>query len=467
MAVFVNRTLNLKKIKLIGFDMDYTLVPYDTKKFEQLTHTLAVDRLVTARGYPESVRTLTFDFSRAIVGLVVDKRHGNLLQLNRYNKVKASYHGLKEVPFKEQNELYRYIAVDLHDKDFQSLDTSFAISYGVLFGQLVQMKEDGEPIPDYRKLADDILTTIDDLHRDGSLKTVLKNNFPEYVIQDPDTAMLLERYKDYGKKLMIITNSDYEYSRALLDYALNPFLKTHDKWQDVFDLVVTLADKPRFFERQSRFLAVDPETGLMRNQEAPLIQGIYQGGWYGKLQEDMGLAGEEILYIGDHIYGDVVSIKKQCDWRTALVLGDLEEEMKGLEKSFPIQQEIDSLMNQKLTLEQQINQIDIERYLARNMQSVKSLRSVDPFFREMDGLNSRISELIGEYKKCFNPYWGEILRAGSEESLYAEQVEEYACIYMTRVSDLSSYSPRTYFRPIKRIMPHELAVAAAMEKEKR
>ncbi len=237
----------------------------------------------------------------------------------------------------------------------------------------------------------------------------------------------------------------------------------------MFDLVVTPADKPRFLSARvgSLPLAVDPETGLMRNQEAPLNQGIYQGGWYEKLQEDMGLAGEEILYIGDHIYGDVVSIKKQCDWRTALVLGDLEEEMKGLEKSFPIQQEIDSLMNQKLTLEQQINQIDIERYLARNTQSVKSLRSVDPFFREMDGLNTRISELIGEYKKCFNPYWGEILRAGSEESLYAEQVEEYACIYMTRVSDLSSYSPRTYFRPIKRIMPHELAVAAAMEKEKR
>jgi len=75
----------------------------------------------------------------------------------------------------------------------------------------------------------------------------------------------------------------------------------------------------------------------------------------------------------------------------------------------------------------------------------------------MDGLNSRISECIGQYKAFFNPYWGEILRAGSEESRFAEQVEKYACIYMTRVSDLYKYSPRTYFRPDRRIMPHERA----------
>lgn len=70
-------------------------------------------------------------------------------------------------------------------------------------------------------------------------------------------------------------------------------------------------------------------------------------------------------------------------------------------------------------------------------------------------MNGRISEQLGIFKKFFNPYWGEILRAGSEESRFAEQVEKYACIYMTKVSDLWEHSPRTYFRPIKRILPHE------------
>ena len=314
MSVFVNRTLNLRKIKLIGFDMDYTLVPYYTREFEELTHTLALKRLVEIYGYPETLLSQKFDFERAIVGLVVDKRNGNLLQLNRYNKVKSSYHGLNEIPFREQNNLYSNIAVDLSDKDFQSLDTSFAIAYGVLFSQLVQLKEDGVPVPDYRQLDSDIMNTIDELHKYGFLKSILKKDFGKYVINDPKTAMLLERYKDYGKKLMIITNSDYEYTRELLDFAINPHLKKHANWREVFDLVITLADKPRFFERDNRFLKVDPDSGLMSNYTGPIQEGIYQGGSYKRLQDDMGLEGQEILYIGDHIYGDVVSIKKQCAW---------------------------------------------------------------------------------------------------------------------------------------------------------
>ena len=35
MSVYVNRTLNMKKIKAIGFDMDYTLVRYKTEAFEK------------------------------------------------------------------------------------------------------------------------------------------------------------------------------------------------------------------------------------------------------------------------------------------------------------------------------------------------------------------------------------------------------------------------------------------------
>ena len=38
MSVFVNRILNLKKIKAIGFDMDYTIVRYKTENFERYAY---------------------------------------------------------------------------------------------------------------------------------------------------------------------------------------------------------------------------------------------------------------------------------------------------------------------------------------------------------------------------------------------------------------------------------------------
>lgn len=454
MPVFVNRVLNLKKIKVIGFDMDYTLVRYKTDAFEELSHRLAARRLVDGFGYPPRTADLKFDGKRSIVGLVLDKRHGNLLQLSRYGKVKAAYHGLNEIDFRTRSRIYRETAIDFSDPGFESLDTSFAISYGVLYAQLVQLKEDGEELPDFRRLAEDVHSAVDLIHKDGSLKGILMKNFDKYVIRDPRVPQLLERYLGYQKRLMIITNSDYSYTRALLDYALNPYWKKHKSWQEVFELVVTLSDKPRFFERPGRFLRIDPETGCMTNHLGPLESGgIYQGGWFRKIQQDLGVAGSEILYLGDHIYGDVVSIKKQCDWRTALVLWDLEREREGLRLSRKVQSEIDGLMEQKGELEARINELDVLKYEGRDIPGWG--KEINALYEEMDGLNNRISALIGEYKSYFNPYWGEILRAGNEESRFAEQVERYACIYMTKVSDLYDYSPKTYFRPLKRVLPHE------------
>jgi len=451
MSVFINRVLNMKHIKIIGFDMDYTLVRYHTERFEKLTHQLAAARLVQDFGYPKEVGNLDFEFQRAIVGLVIDTRNGNLLQVSRHGKVKIAYHGLESLDFQKQKEIYQEMAIDLRSQDFKSLDTNFAISNGVLYSQLVQLKSEGHEIPPYHQIAEDVNRCIDILHQDDSIKSRLVSDFNEYVINDPEVAKMLERYIDYGKKLMIITNSDFEYSKKLLDYAINPHLKKHKSWQDIFEIVITFADKPRFFERTGRFLKINPETGMMSNYEGKIEKGIYQGGWFGKLQRDLGYSGSEILYLGDHIYGDVVSIKKTCNWRTALVLGDLQEEVSGLIKARPVQQKIEALMKEKQTLEIEINRLDTRKYEGENVPYSK----INKLFEQMDKLNTKISEHLKEYKIFFNPYWGEILRAGYDESRYAEQVEKYACIYMTKVSDLYKYSPKTYFRPYHRTMPHE------------
>ncbi len=458
MPVFVNRTLNMKKIKMIGFDMDYTLVGYHTERFENQVYELVMKRLVEEKGYPKALSSLRFEFNRAIVGLVIDVRNGHMLQLSRYNKVKRSYFGLEEVPFRTQNDIYQDMAIDLRDSNFISLDTAFAISTGVIFSQLVQLKKEGEELPSFSRILSTIRTAMDSIHQDGTLKDIIKKDFSAYVVKDPYVARLLERYKRYHKRLMIITNSDYSYTKDLLDYAITPFLKDHTSWQDLFDMVITYADKPRFFERSNRFLTIDPETGLMENHEGPITPGIYQGGCSSKLQAGLGLQGNEILYLGDHIYGDVVSIKKTCNWRTALVLGDLDREMTGVRDAYATQNQIDELMLKKGILEQEINAADKRRYETPGHPYI----SLESQFKQIDGINSEISALISSYSTYFNPYWGEILRAGSEESRYAEQVERYACVYMTKVSDLYEYSPRFYFRPHKRILPHEQAVIDSM-----
>lgn len=438
---------------MIGFDMDYTLVRYKTEAFEKLTHQETLKKLHTVLGYPKEVLKLEFDFNRSIQGLVIDRYRGHLLKVSRFGKVKEAYHGLHPLDFKVMQEVYANRVIDLTHEQFQSLDTSFSISNGVIFCQLVQMKKDGFDIPDYTQMTVDIKAMLDLCHSDGTLKGEVAKNLEAYIIQDPELAPLLERYKEFGKKLVVITNSDFQYTQTLLSHCLNPFLKKHKDWSELFEITITLARKPAFFTVNNAFLEIDPKTGLMGNHHGPVTKGIFQGGFAGKLQKDLGLDGEEILYLGDHIYGDVVSIKKTFNWRTALVLDPLSEEIESIKKSQKTQKEIDSLMLEKGKLEFKLNHLEMEAFDKGEKTDKDELNKI---FSKMDILNNKISELITEYQSHYNPYWGELMRAGQEESRMADQVEKYACLYMTKVLDLLNLSPRTYFRPTKRILPHEV-----------
>lgn len=453
MSVFINRTINMKKIKMIGFDMDYTIVRYNTEAFEELTHKETLGKLIELKSYPKKIAELSFDFERSIQGLIIDRKRGHLLKASRFGKVKEAYHGLEPLDFKEMQRIYANRVIDLTAEQFQSLDTSFSISNGVIYQQLVQLKKEGLELPDFTMLAEDIKYALDYCHADGTLKSEVAKNLNKYIIKDPEMAKLLERYKDYGKKLVVITNSDYKYTRTLLDYTLNPFLKNHKDWSELFDITITLARKPSFFTNPHAYLKIDPESGLMSNHFGPIENGIYQGGFAGKLQSDLGLEGDEILYLGDHIYGDVVSIKKTFNWRTALVLDPLTEEIDSIRKSSKTQRAIDELMEQKENLEHLLNELEVARF-EKGEKIEKD--EVNKIYAQIEKLNNQISEHITDYRSHFNPYWGELMRAGQEESRMADQVEKYACLYMTKVPDLLRYSPRTYFRPRKRILPHEM-----------
>jgi FMN phosphatase YigB (HAD superfamily) len=100
MGIYVNRTLNMKQIAAIGFDMDYTLVRYDSAAFEEMTYREIKKKLIDGKNYPKAINDLKFDFDLAIRGLVIDKPLGNVLKLSTYSKVKQAYHGLTEMDFK-------------------------------------------------------------------------------------------------------------------------------------------------------------------------------------------------------------------------------------------------------------------------------------------------------------------------------------------------------------------------------
>lgn len=452
--VFVNRTLNLKKIRYLGVDMDHTLVRYNSENFERLSHTTMVQKLIK-RGYPEALKKLEFDYNFAIRGLVVDRKMGNLLKLNRYTAIRASYHGLKPLDFKTHQKLYKSTYIDLSNTDYLAVDTSFSISLANLIAQIVELKntDTASKYPEYGQIADDVLDVLDEAHRDGSLKDEVKKNLDHYIIKDPHLVEGLEKFRRHGKKIFVLTNSDYHYTKLLLDYAIQPFLKEHKSWQDLFEIIITFASKPKFFYENQKYLRVNPEDGSMTNMEGKLTPGIYQGGNAKKFTSDLGLDGDDILYIGDHIYGDILRLKKDCNWRTAMVIEELDVEVDNNKQAEPVNQEIEVLMHKKEPFEDELTDLMTNRIEKHVSVDEKQIESLQKTISEIDG---QISQLIKKQQAMYNANWGQLMRAGNEESYFAYQLDRYACVYMEKLSDLTDLSPRTYFRAPRRPLAHEI-----------
>ncbi len=67
---------------------------------------------------------------------------------------------------------------------------------------------------------------------------------------------------------------------------------------------------------------------------------------------------------------------------------------------------------------------------------------------EMDRLEHQIEQ-------AFNPFWGPLLKAAAENSRFGQQVEDFACVYTSRVSNFLQYAPFQHFRSPRDHLPHE------------
>jgi hypothetical protein len=53
---------------------------------------------------------------------------------------------------------------------------------------------------------------------------------------------ILQTWKRSGKRLMVITNSDWAYTDRMMTFALDNFLPGGTTWRDLFEVVVVTAD---------------------------------------------------------------------------------------------------------------------------------------------------------------------------------------------------------------------------------
>ncbi|MBL8958092.1 MAG: HAD-IG family 5'-nucleotidase [Myxococcaceae bacterium] len=477
--MFVNRNLKLANIDLIGFDMDYTLAIYHQRRIEQLSYDMTLQRLIEAYQYPRDIAKIVYDHQFVMRGLFVDKRHGNLLKIDRFGHVGRAYHGRDALPEPQMKQLYRNELVRLKNPEYAWIDTLFALPEACLFAGIIDMleKQQGQKL-DYAKLYDDIREAIDTVHRDNSLKTEIKKDIGRYIYKDPELGPALHKLRSGGKKLFLLTNSGWDYTEAVMKYLLDGMVPEYPFWRNYFDVVVTAARKPDFFTGLEPFLEVDPATSQVRAAGEPtaLERGkVYQGGNLQAFERLTQHAGERVLYVGDHIYGDILKSKKTSLWRTCMVVQELEDE---LNYTFGRSEEITRLSELELLRARVDDEIgkhkamlnSVERKLEREPLDEVAKTALDDERKRLKGELDRLRKAYRETNELaevleadvetgFNPFWGLMFKEGNENSRFGEQVEQYACLYTSRVSNFLFYSPAQYFRSPRDLMPHEKAGA--------
>ncbi|XP_024383280.1 uncharacterized protein [Physcomitrium patens] len=470
-GIFCSRTLSLRSITTIGYDMDYTLIHYNVHAWEGRAYEYGMNNL-RSMGYP--VDGLKFDPELVIRGLVLDKKRGNLVKADRFGYIKRAMHGTKMLSNREISELYGRELVDLRDEGrWEFLNTLFSISESVMFMQMVERLDEGSLPPeigplDYKGLYAVVSKSLFKAHVEGQLKAEIINNPELFIELDPELPLALLDQKEAGKRLLLITNSDYLYTNKMMQYAFDKYLPDGMGWRALFDMVIVSARKPEFFQKSNPLYEIVTEEGLMRPCYKATSGGLYCGGSALMVEKALGFHGDETLYVGDHIYTDVSMSKVHLRWRTALICRELEKEVMALAHGKDHRVKLIELMNQKEAVGDVFNQLRLalqrrtagrpaqtdkitnldERDLAENMQKLLVL---------MSRLDQRIAPMLDADGEYFNQRWGYLSRAGLwDKSHLTRQIEKYADIYTSRVSNFLRYSPFMYFRSQSQTLAHDV-----------
>ena len=461
-GIFCNRTLNLRSIKAIGYDMDYTLIHYHSAVWERAAYEHCKQTLID-RGWP--VADLEFDAQLVSRGLIIDTELGNLLKANRFGFVRRAMHGTRQLEFEEQRNLYARTIVDLSENRWVFLNTLFSLSEGCIFSQLVDLL-DQRVLPGvmgYEDLYRQVRHALDRLHADGRLKSEILATSDRYVMHDPEVPTTLLDQKHAGKKLLLITNSEWSYTAAMMKVAFDPFLPAGMQWRELFDVVIVGARKPEFFTTRSPLFEVVSDEGLLK----PVVSGlrencVFLGGSAAHVEQFLGVSGYEILYVGDHMFGDVHVTKDVLRWRTALILRELEDEIRALDAFWPAEQRLGALMSQKEELEAEACAIRLalqrqrNHYISSEPVDVPALtHRLAEIRARTDALDEEIAPMARAANEIFNPHWGPLMRAGNDKSHLARQMESYADIYTSRVSNLLYATPYAFLRSPRGSLPHD------------
>jgi HAD superfamily 5'-nucleotidase-like hydrolase len=467
--IYCNRDLRLDQIEAVGFDMDYTLAIYKQDEMDRLSVEATAQKLV-ARGYPEALRQMSYRTHFPIRGLLVDTKLGNILKTDRYRYAKKAYHGTRALSSEERKHLYqgKRIRPGTH---YHSVDTLYALSEVAVFSAVVDALDAEQTPLDYAKLFMDVRECIDEAHRDGTIKSQIVSDLERYLERDPDLPAMLHKLRSAGKKLFLLTNSEPFYTETVMRYLLDGGLSEYRSYRSYFDVIIASAGKPGFFT-ESRVLEGDDTNSRTWQKPKDGARGrIYTGGCLVELERLLEVRSDHILYVGDHIYGDVLRAKKESAWRTLMIIQEMTDELDAMERFAPDIERLHKLdgrrqalldgLRDRQTLQKSLqrrleqDELDAGERVELDAGKLRLRRAIERVRAQLKAVEDEYSELEQRLERAYHPYWGSPFKAESELSSFGEQVERYACVYADRVTNLLRYSASHFFRGPRHRMAHE------------
>jgi 5'-nucleotidase len=459
--IYANRNLPLTHIDWLGFDMDYTLAIYQQQAMDSLSVELTLENLI-GFGYPEYLRNLKYDFRFPIRGLHIDKQLGNVLKMDRFAGIHKGYHGLRRLDREELRQAYWDSKVRPDSERFHWIDTLFELSEVTSYVSIIEAMERRREKLDYAQLYADIRKAIDLAHFNGTVHARVLADLPRYVNRDPQLALTLHKFRSAGKKLFLLTNSPWPYTQAMMTYLLGGSLQEYRSWELFFNVIIVSARKPLWFRGEEPFLqhhAGGPRPGVTELERGV----IYEGGNLKDFERLTHVRSSRVLYVGDHIFGDILRSKKESAWRTAMIIQELDAELAAhqgsaaaIRKKLELDEARTRLEDELRFYQRRLRALDREPSEAEGAEPQRIRRALEDVRRTLTQMNIEQEQLQEQIDSSFHPYWGSLLKEQGELSSFGAQLERYADIYTPRVSCLRHYSPEQFFRSPHDFMPHEL-----------
>jgi len=435
--IHANRHINLGDISSYGFDMDYTLCEYISPQFDELACSLAVEHLVQVKNFPHAVKDLVYDPKFPVRGLWFDRETGNLLKTDLMGKVLTCHHGFRTLEKHEVLSTYPGGVQRKDEKRVFVMNTLFNLAETFLIAALVDFYDkqagfartrsgwvecsSGSEIT-FAGLFQDVRAAIDDIHLTSlKLKKAVVANPKRYIRRDNRLPETIARIRRSGRKTFLLTNSDWWYTQHVMTWVIGPH------WTECFDLVGVDACKPRFFQAGTPLQVVATLSEGCPKQDpksSPAGPIIYSGGSESDYTKMLDVPGNQVIYLGDHLWADVIRCRKSCAWRTMLIVPELLREAGVVQEQMGLMEELQRL----------------ESLLG-------SKSSCD--------LAGRLHKLVAKLNNSFGGC-GSLFRSGTELSFFGANASIWPDLYSGCVANLGEYKLDHVFIPPHSRMPHEV-----------